>query len=198
LMSHLISIVHHLQPVLIQVYVQPTNVHVGWQNNIAHWHVDVEYHVQDNGHLATAPMEDVYLKHVPVNRPLEIKRGKHGLGAFARGDLNSGRFIGTYVGQILTSGSADHTIEITQHNSLNYLFEVTPDNDNVQLPVFDAAYIGNATRFLNHKAENGDNVEAHTLLVNGEHQIGFFTKKKVKAREELFLDYGMKYWKEPR
>ncbi|KIK95041.1 hypothetical protein PAXRUDRAFT_410373 [Paxillus rubicundulus Ve08.2h10] len=128
------------------------------------------------------------------SKPLEIKRGEHGLGAFARGDINSGRFIGTYVGQILTTGSADHTAEITKHNSLNYLFEVTPDNDDVQLPIFDAAYIGNATRFLNHKAGNHDNVEAQTLLVNGEHQIGFFTKKKVKAREELFLDYGTKYW----
>ncbi|KAF9219901.1 SET domain-containing protein [Gyrodon lividus] len=129
------------------------------------------------------------------SKPVEIRRGEYGLGAFALRDMNSGQFLGTYVGQIMTAGSAEQTGEITKHNSLNYLFEITSENEDVQLPIFDAARIGNATRFLNHKGENQDNVDARTVLVNGEHQIGFFTKRKVKAKEELFLDYGVNYWK---
>ncbi|KAF9235895.1 hypothetical protein BU15DRAFT_77502 [Melanogaster broomeanus] len=110
--------------------------------------------------------------------------------------MNSGQFLGTYVGHVMTPGAADQTAEITRHNTRNYLFEVTPDNDEAQLPIFDAARVGNATRFLNHQAGDRDNVEARTLLINGEHQIGFFTKKRVKAKAELFLDYGQNYWKQ--
>ncbi|KIJ64267.1 hypothetical protein HYDPIDRAFT_132965 [Hydnomerulius pinastri MD-312] len=131
-----------------------------------------------------------------ASKPLEIRPGTYGLGAFALESLNMGDFVGTYTGHIMSLDSANLTIDITNHNSLNYLFEVTPDKDNIQLPVFDAACVGNATRFLNHGKAGKDNVEARTLLVNGEHQIGFFTKRKVKARDELFLDYGQNYWKE--
>lgn len=85
--------------------------------------------------------------------------------------------------------------ELAKHNSLNYLFEVTPDQgSDVQLPVFDAAYIGNGTRFLNHMTDGKENVEARSMsfnvahsrktdmyvkamLVIGEHQIGFFTSE---------------------
>ena len=84
--------------------------------------------------------------------------------------------------------------ELAQYTSYNYLFEVTPDREDLQLPVFDAAHLGNATRFLNHRGGGKDNVEARSvssnishskwltcvwkaMVVIGEHQIGFFTSE---------------------
>lgn len=46
------------------------------------------------------------------------------------------------------------------------MFEVTSDGNDVQLPVFDAAHLGNATRFLNHDEKGKDNVEARSMSSN--------------------------------
>lgn len=126
-----------------------------------------------------------------ASKPLEIKTGLFGLGAFATQDIAANEFIGTYVGHIMSNSAAERTGDITRHNRRNYLFEFSEDYPD---EIFDAARIGNATRFLNHKGMGEDNVDARTMLINGEHQIGFFAKKKVKPGEELFLDYGEGYW----
>lgn len=123
------------------------------------------------------------------SKPLEVKAGSYGLGAFATEDMAVDAFLGTYVGHILTNNAADHTSEIMAHNGRNYLFEFSVDAE-----IFDAAQVGNLTRFLNHKGNGMDNVDASSILVNGEHQIGFFTKRIVGTGEELFLDYGLNYW----
>ncbi|KAI5990238.1 hypothetical protein EDD15DRAFT_1188951 [Pisolithus albus] len=106
------------------------------------------------------------------SKPLEVKAGSYGLGAFATEDMAVDAFLGTYVGHILTNNAADHTSEIMAHNGRNYLFEFSVDAE-----IFDAAQVGNLTRFLNHKGNGMDNVDASSILVNGEHQIGFFTKR---------------------
>lgn len=126
------------------------------------------------------------------SEPIEVKTGSYGLGAFAMQDIPCGRFVGTYVGHILSNNTANLTSNITQHNHRNYLFEF--EHDSLEPEIFDAARVGNATRFLNHRRHGEDNVRAVNTLVNGEHQIGFFAKKQVKAGEELFLDYGETYW----
>ncbi|KAF8554278.1 SET domain-containing protein [Imleria badia] len=130
-----------------------------------------------------------------ASKLVEIKCGIYGLGAFACQTMKPGTFLGNYVGHILTNELAEKTIELAKHTLLNYLFEVTPDEPDVQLSTFDAAYLGNATRFLNHAEKGKANVEARITLVIGEHQLGFFTTKKVKAGDELLLDYGESYWK---
>ncbi|KAH7882676.1 hypothetical protein F5I97DRAFT_300386 [Phlebopus sp. FC_14] len=126
------------------------------------------------------------------SKPIEIKSGSHGLGAFAVQDMNANEYIGTYVGEILSNEAAQLTDAITKYNLRNYLFEFSSENSNTE--IFDAAYVGNATRFLNHGEGEKENVEASNILVNGEHQIGLFTKKKVKAGTELLLHYGENYW----
>ncbi|KAI6119638.1 hypothetical protein EV401DRAFT_1861202 [Pisolithus croceorrhizus] len=120
---------------------------------------------------------------------IEVKTGSYGLGAFATEDMAVDAFLGTYVGHILSNNAAEHTSEIMAHNGHNYLFEFSVDAE-----IFDAAQVGNQTRFLNHGGNGMDNVDASSKLVNGEHQIGFFTKRRVDAGEELFLDYGLNYW----
>lgn len=120
---------------------------------------------------------------------LEVKTGSYGLGAFAAEDMAVDAFLGTYVGHILSNNAAESTSEILAHNGRNYLFEFSADAE-----IFDAAQVGNLTRYLNHQGNGMDNVDASSMLVNGEHQIGFFTKRSVNAGEEMFLDYGQNYW----
>ncbi|KAI6143468.1 hypothetical protein BKA82DRAFT_4186253 [Pisolithus tinctorius] len=120
---------------------------------------------------------------------LEVKTGSYGLGAFAAEGMAVDAFLGTYVGHILSNNAAESTSEILAHNGRNYLFEFSADAE-----IFDAAQVGNLTRYLNHQGNGMDNVDASSMLVNGEHQIGFFTKRSVNAGEEMFLDYGQNYW----
>lgn len=58
--------------------------------------------------------------------------------------------------------------DIGKHTLHNYLFEVTPDTEDsdVHFPVFDAAHLGNATRFLNHRGGGKDNVVAKSMSSN--------------------------------
>ncbi|KAL4065492.1 hypothetical protein V8B97DRAFT_1875329 [Scleroderma yunnanense] len=138
---------------------------------------------------ANTRMQRLYIE------PMEVKIGSHGLGAFATHDIAPNVCIGTYAGHIMSNSTAELTgqasLDITRHNLRNYLFEFVHGAE-----IFDAARVGNGTRFLNHRSGGADNIGAKNMLVNGEHQIGFFALKRVKAGEELFLDYGENYWNE--
>ncbi|OAX40547.1 SET domain-containing protein [Rhizopogon vinicolor AM-OR11-026] len=121
---------------------------------------------------------------------VEIKRATYGLGAFAAQDMKRGDYIGDYVGIFMTHDDTNSLDVVTKYSGRNYLFEVSPDMHEL----FDAARVGNPTRFLNHDTDA--NCDARVLLVNGEHHIGFYTIKAVARGEELFLNYGEQYWEE--
>jgi len=52
---------------------------------------------------------------------------------------------------------------IMQHNHRNYLFEF--EHDSLEPEIFDAARVGNATRFLNHRRHGEDNVRAVSACI---------------------------------
>ncbi|KAG6334542.1 hypothetical protein ID866_4539 [Astraeus odoratus] len=173
-------------------------------NSAANQHVDVVYHVSDsclvvhvnNVKMEIAPVDkmggnvfqvsasDVMLgsrkdpcPNTKMQRQdikmIEVKAGSYGLGAFAAENMVAGDLLGTYVGHVVCNDRADLTDAIRKHNRRNYLFEFSRD---IEL-IFDAARVGNMTRFLNHNDAGNDNVDAKTMLVNGEHQIGFFVSE---------------------
>ncbi|KAG1731608.1 SET domain-containing protein [Suillus paluster] len=124
-------------------------------------------------------------------KAVEIKRAKFGLGAFAAENMKRGDYIGDYVGIFMKHEDADYLHDITNYSHRNYLFEFSPNNFD---EMFDAAPVGNATRFLNHSPAAKANCTTEALLVNGEHHIGFYTTKAVARGQELVFHYGSKYW----
>ncbi|KAG1730327.1 hypothetical protein EDB19DRAFT_1384450 [Suillus lakei] len=92
-------------------------------------------------------------------KAVEIRRAEYGLGAFAAQNMKSGDFIGDYVGILLTSTEYDYLGLVSKYNRRNYFFEISRDNPD---ELFDAAPVGNATRFLNDATEGQANCEARS------------------------------------
>ncbi|KAF8886741.1 hypothetical protein BD779DRAFT_1673043 [Infundibulicybe gibba] len=109
----------------------------------------------------------------------------YGLGAFARRQITKDALVGEYVGEILAP-AWQMSPEIYQHTGMNYCFDLNSEF------VIDAIKAGNVTRYLNHNAD--PNCEASVLYVNGEHRIVLTANRNIARGEELFLDYGEKYW----
>ena len=54
----------------------------------------------------------------------------------------------------------------------------------------DAEIKGNLSRYVSHSCD--PDCEAQKWIVNGETRIGIFTKRDVKANDELTIDYDLK------
>ncbi|OCH84782.1 hypothetical protein OBBRIDRAFT_798789 [Obba rivulosa] len=119
---------------------------------------------------------------------LKTKISSHGLGTFAIRSIPATRLIGEYTAEIFLAHANTAPLNLHWHRGLNYSFDLNPEL------ILDAAFSGNETRFINHGWDADLNVEALVRYVNGEHRIGFYTTRRVKAGEELHLDYGDKYW----
>ncbi|KAK0199163.1 hypothetical protein F5146DRAFT_996470 [Armillaria mellea] len=119
------------------------------------------------------------------------KPAKYGLGAFATKELRAWTYIGEYVGEIRNLGSEESSHRsniLNKYTGLNYNFEL---NSSLTL---DASCLGNETRYLNHSDK--PNCDVHVTNVNDEHRIAIFTCENVNKGEELFLDYGPRYWQQ--
>ncbi|KAK0466172.1 SET domain-containing protein [Desarmillaria tabescens] len=119
------------------------------------------------------------------------KPAKYGLGAFATRELRAWTYIGEYVGEIRNLSSEESSQRsniLNKYTGLNYNFEL---NSSLTL---DAARRGNETRYLNHSDK--PNCDVIVKNVNDEHRIAIFTCENVDKGEELFLDYGPRYWQQ--
>ncbi|KAJ6606476.1 hypothetical protein DFH09DRAFT_1299721 [Mycena vulgaris] len=124
-----------------------------------------------------------------------IHRSNHGLGAFAAQKIAAGDPIGEYVGELFED--VEHKEQTLKHSGLNYIFGLKETR-----AVVDGQFLGNPTHFLNdsvHVHPNGPkskpaNCMAREGLVNGDRRLIILAGKNIKKGEELFLDYGEKYW----
>lgn len=112
---------------------------------------------------------------------LELRPSRiHGLGAFARRGVPPGHRIGTYAGRRLRPGDD----EATSRPDLTYVFGLSDGT------LIDGAEGGNATRHINHSCE--PNCQAHEVVdEDGQLHIEIRTRRRIRAGEELFIDYRL-------
>jgi hypothetical protein len=113
---------------------------------------------------------------------VEVRESRvHGAGLFARRSLPPGARVGTYEGRRYAPSQA-HDRE--WDDRLTYLFGLSDGT------LIDAAEGGNATRHINHSCE--PNCQASEESDDaGELHIVIRTRRRIRAGEELFIDYRL-------
>lgn len=78
----------------------------------------------------------------------------------------------------------------SEHKNVHYYFMALKSN-----AIIDATKKGNISRFINHSCD--PNAETQKWTVNGELRVGFFSRKDIKAGDEITFDYQyQRYGKE--
>lgn len=115
----------------------------------------------------------------PVNDWVELRQSPiHGLGGFARRDIAKGERIIEYTGEKISNAEADRRYDDDQmrrHHTFLFIL-------NSKMCV-DAAFDGNAARFLNHSCD--PNCEA--VIERG--HIWIEAVRNIPAGTELLYDY---------
>ncbi|KAF8844625.1 SET domain-containing protein [Paxillus ammoniavirescens] len=123
-----------------------------------------------------------------VRKELEVKKSSWGLGTFLAETAKAGDLIIEYNGELIYELTVQSRGELANHRNRCYVFSL---NDTFSL---DATYAGNISRFFDHSADEKwskrVNCQAHVRLVHGNHRIGLFALRDLKAGEELLINYG--------
>jgi SET domain-containing protein len=110
--------------------------------------------------------------------PYAIKRTVHGLGLFTMEPIPSGKRIIEYTGPIISNE------EVDKRKTGKYFFGL-----NTKWSI-DGSPRSNTARYINHSCR--PNAEA---LVSG-HRVWIWSKKMIKAGEEITYNYGKEYFDE--
>lgn len=111
----------------------------------------------------------------PTKFKLRVKRGTSGFGLFSEQDIPRRRFVIEYWGKIIPDEQA------TRYGG-KYLFELGNGKT-----IFGTTR-KNIARYINHSCQPNCEVE-----IVGNH-VYIYSKRKIKAGEELNYDYGKEYW----
>jgi hypothetical protein len=136
-----------------------------------------------------------------VGKSLVLGRSQlHGYGVYAAEDIRKDEFIAEYAGEIVSGAEGDRRYIRRQNlfdgtKPLSFNFTLLKECD----VWVDGARFGNLSRYVNHVKEGNlqCNVTPIIMLVNGGFRIKFKAKRKIKAWEELFFDYGDDFDLEP-
>lgn len=98
-------------------------------------------------------------------------------------------FVTEYIGELILEPTTLSRDEISRYLGRGYLFQI---NETFSV---DGIKAGNESRFINHSSE--PNCHARIRLVNGEHRIGIFAHQRIEPGDEIFLNYGKKFFDVP-
>ena len=104
-----------------------------------------------------------------------------GWGLFATMPIRAGEFIGEYRGEVVSHNEAERRGQMYDRNFNSYLFALNSEF------VVDATVKGCKMRFINHADK--PNCSAKVMHVCGDHKIGIYASKNIKAGHELFYNY---------
>ncbi|KAF8172676.1 hypothetical protein BJ912DRAFT_1148114 [Pholiota molesta] len=116
----------------------------------------------------------------------QVRQSQWGLGLFITEPCEKRELISEYVGELIYNPTVRSRAGASTHKGRSYIFDL---NRRVSL---DSAYAGNGTRYINHSARA--NCDTAVVLVNGEHRIGVYAAQRLEEGEELFIDYGPKFF----
>uniref|UniRef100_A0A1I7U7N4 [histone H3]-lysine(27) N-trimethyltransferase n=1 Tax=Caenorhabditis tropicalis TaxID=1561998 RepID=A0A1I7U7N4_9PELO len=105
-----------------------------------------------------------------------------GNGLFILESAEKDEFITEYVGERITDDEAERRGAIYDKLKCSYIFNLTTGG------AIDSFSLGNISRFANHESTD-PTLYARTVVVGGEHRIGFYAKKALKPGDELLFDY---------
>jgi hypothetical protein len=104
---------------------------------------------------------------------LEIKKSSHGLGLFATRSYKEDEIIIEYFGNLLTNKEADN-------HPGRYIFALNATHS------IDGSPRANTARYINHSCDPN-------VFASGHKRLWIRASRKIKAGEELTLDYGKAY-----
>ncbi|KAI4899738.1 hypothetical protein NFI96_016543, partial [Prochilodus magdalenae] len=117
-----------------------------------------------------------------------FRTARMGWGVRALQDIPEGSFVCEFAGEIISDGEAN-----ARENDA-YMFNL--DNKVGEVYCVDAQFYGNVSRFMNHLCEPN----LFPVRVFTKHQdlrfprIALFSRKAIRAGDELGFDYGDQYW----
>lgn len=97
--------------------------------------------------------------------------------------IPSGTFLIEYVGELITMDEFKRRMADSMGKNEENFYYMTMDN----MRMIDARPKGNRARFINHSCD--PNCETQKWTVNGDTRVGIFSKKDIKAGEELTFNY---------
>lgn len=105
----------------------------------------------------------------------------HGWGIVVEESCEKNDYIGEYRGEIISLKEADRRGKVYDKGGCTYMFTLNDEN------VIDSMRFGSKLRFVNYSKD--PNCYTRVMMVNGDHRIGFYASRFIKAGEELTVDY---------
>ncbi|KAE9179699.1 hypothetical protein PF005_g23592 [Phytophthora fragariae] len=109
--------------------------------------------------------------------------GRRGVGVILLEPVDTGRYIGEYVGEVITCREAHERALKYHHEKHSYMLQVCASE------VIDATRIGSQMRFVNHGC--GPNCLVEKWCVRGRERCGLFAARQIRAGDELTFDYQL-------
>ncbi|KAJ2747985.1 hypothetical protein GGI20_000072 [Coemansia sp. BCRC 34301] len=112
-----------------------------------------------------------------------INAGRKGFGLQALEDLDTGRFVMEYMGEVVTTTEFRKRSRVYQSEGIQHHYFMSIGHNKV----IDATRKGCVARFVNHSC--GPNCVLQKWMVGGAVRMGIFVERPIKRGEEITFDY---------